>query len=123
MPCPCSGGVASGSGRVTRGAPMPATGNAGGCIDIAIVHALGNGNGGISPNGVGGGINGGKNIGGVGMTGTSTATGGECLAGTWVCPGGWSAAGVGGARLPCRPTVAAARSVHSLYSRLAAHLR
>ncbi len=61
---------------------MPAAGNAcGGCIDIPIFHGgVGNGIGAISPNGAGGGINGGcmtsggGMAGGGGMTGTSTAT-------------------------------------------------
>ena len=81
----------------------------------------------MSPNGAGGGVNGGENIGGVGMpggAGTSTATPAGDLGCTWVCPatGGWSAAAVGVA-LPHRPTVAAARGVQSLYPRVAAHLR
>ena len=118
------GCVATGSGMVSIGAPMPAAGNAcGGCIDIPIIHGVGNGIGAISPNGAGGGINGGEKIGGGVMTGTSTAAWGECLGGTWVGPatGAWSAALVG-VCLPCRPTVAAARGVQFLYSRVAAHL-
>ena len=124
------GCVATGSGMVSIGAPMPAAGNA--CCGCIIIHAVGNGIGAISPNGAGGGIIGAENIGGDGMTGGAGTTGTSAAAASagdlgdaWVGPatGGWSAVGGPRPNLPCRPTLAAARGVQFLYSRVAAHLR
>ena len=121
------GCVATGSGMVSIGAHMPAAGTA--CCGCIIIM---NGIGAISPNGAGGGINGGENIGGDGMTGGAGMTGPSAAAASagdlgdaWVGPatGGWSSVGGLWPNLPCRPTLAAARGVQSLYSRLAAHLR
>ena len=121
------GCVATGSGMVSIGAHMPAAGTA--CCGCIIIM---NGIGAISPNGAGGGINGGENIGGDGMTGGAGMTGTSAAAASagdlgdaWVGPatGGWSSVGGLWPNLPCRPTLAAARGVQSLYSRVAAHLR
>ena len=120
------GCVATGSGMVSIGVHMPAAGTA--CCGIIIMIGIGA----ISPNGGGGGIIGGENIGGDGMTGGAGTTGTSAAAASagdlgdaWVGPATGGCSSVGGLwpNLPCRPTLAAARGVQSLYSRVAAHLR